>query len=78
MTDDQEQDQQDPQQDQHDPAADDQTRLELERTRIALKAANKESAERRKRLEQLEAEETARQTGRDDRDGPAQGRDRAG
>lgn len=39
----------------------DDTAAELERTRIALKAANKESADRRKRLEQLEAEETARQ-----------------
>ena len=34
---------------------------ELERTRLALTAANKESAGRRKRLEQLEAAETARQ-----------------
>jgi len=33
---------------------------ELERTRVALKAANKESAERRKRLEKFEAEEEAR------------------
>jgi NAD-specific glutamate dehydrogenase len=33
---------------------------ELERTRIALKAANKEAAERRKRLEELEAAETKR------------------
>ena len=42
-------------------SGDDETKAELERTRIALKAANKESADRRKRLEQLEAEETARQ-----------------
>jgi hypothetical protein len=33
---------------------------ELERTRIALKAANKEAAERRKRLEELETAETKR------------------
>lgn len=39
----------------------DETKAELERTRTALKAANKEAAERRKRLEQLEAEETTRQ-----------------
>lgn len=41
-------------------AGDDETKLELERTRIALKAANKEAADRRKRLEELEAAETAR------------------
>lgn len=40
---------------------DDETLAELERTRAALKAANRESADRRKRLEQLEAAETARQ-----------------
>ena len=40
---------------------DDETKAELERTRIALKAANKEAADRRKRVEQLEAAETARQ-----------------
>ena len=33
---------------------------ELERTKIALKAANKEAAERRKRLEELETAETKR------------------
>lgn len=35
---------------------------ELEKTRIALKAANKEAAERRKRLEDLESAEQARKT----------------
>lgn len=35
---------------------------ELERMRTALKAANRESAERRKRLEELEAQEEARKT----------------
>ncbi len=39
----------------------DDSKAELERTRLALKAANKESADRRKRLEALEAAETARQ-----------------
>ena len=41
--------------------APDQTAAELERTRAALKAANKEAADRRKRLEQLEAAEAERQ-----------------
>jgi hypothetical protein len=36
------------------------TQAELERTRAALKAANRESAERRKRLEELEALEAER------------------
>jgi hypothetical protein len=35
---------------------------ELERMRVALKAANKEAADRRKRLEELEAAEQARKT----------------
>jgi hypothetical protein len=38
----------------------DDSKAELERTRLALKAANKESADRRKRLEQLEAAEAER------------------
>lgn len=37
-------------------------KVELERVRSALKAANKESADRRKRLEQLEAAEAERTT----------------
>lgn len=40
--------------------ADEETKLELERTRIALKAANKEAADRRKRLEELEKADAER------------------
>lgn len=38
-----------------------ETQEELERTRVALKAANKEAADRRKRLEELEKAEADRQ-----------------
>lgn len=43
-----------------DTPAKSETELELERTRDALKKANKEAAERRKRLEELEAKEKQR------------------
>lgn len=42
-------------------ASDSETQAELEKTREALKKANKESAERRKRLEELEAKEKERE-----------------
>ncbi len=41
-------------------ATEEEMKAELERTRIALRAANKEAAERRKRLEELEKAEEAR------------------
>lgn len=44
-----------------DPPSDAEIRAELERTRAALKAANKEAADRRKRLEALEAADQERQ-----------------
>jgi hypothetical protein len=42
-------------------SGDDESKAELERVKKALREANRESAERRKRLEELESAETARQ-----------------
>jgi len=45
------------------PQAQSDLSAELEKTRLALKAANKEAADRRKRLDELEAAETKRKEG---------------
>ena len=45
------------------PVAQSDLAAELEKTRLALKAANKEAADRRKRLDELEAAESKRKEG---------------